>query len=136
MSLGVYLSLPFFLTLGIALAIQSMLVAHTETSLGRVGAVSMAGQTAAVALAIYLAVVALGEPREERCPISDGQWLTGIVLLFGTAGIGGVVLATVVADWRRQHGALVWHLLAAPLAIVLPYVVVVALMYWGLTCMS
>jgi hypothetical protein len=87
-------------------------------------------------LAIYLTIAALGEPVESRCPISDGEWLIGIVLMFGTAAIGGLVLATVVADWRRQRGVLVWHLLATPAAILLPYVVGCALVYWGLACTS
>jgi hypothetical protein len=42
----------------------------------------------------------------------------------------------VIADGRKQSGMLVWHLVAAPAAIVLPYVAGFAYLYWGLTCTS
>ena len=131
-----YLLLPLLLTLGIAFATQWSIGARSTRSLGRVAAVVDAVQVLLTSLTVGVALVALDQPREQRCPVSEFEFSAAIALLFATAIAGGVLLATVIADARRQRGVLVWHLLAAPAAVLLPYVVLSALFYWALTCTS
>ena len=59
-----------------------------------------------------------------------------VALIFATATAGGLVLATAIADGRKQRGVLVWHVLAVPVAVALPYAVGFAYLLWGLSCTS
>ena len=131
-----YVLLPLLLTLGIAFVTQWSIGASGARSLGRAAVAAGAVQVLLVSLMLALALLALARPPEERCPLSELEWLGAIALLFATAIVGGFLLATVIADARRQRGALVWHVLAVPAAIVLPYVAGFAYLYWGLSCTS
>ncbi len=101
-----YLLLPFLLTLGIAFATQWSIGARSTRSLGRVAVVFGAVEVLLTALAFGLSLVTINQPREERCPISEVEWVGALALLFATAIAGGVVLATVIADARRHLGGL------------------------------
>ena len=132
----IYVLLPLLLTVGIAFATQWSLGARSTVSLGRVALIAAAAQLLLTALTVGLVLVSLDQLRDERCPLGELEVSSARVLLFATAIAGGVVLASVIADGRRQRGVLVWHLLASPAAVVLSYVVLSALFYWGLTCTS
>lgn len=131
-----YLLLPLLLTLGVAFATQRSIGARSTRSLGRVAVIAGAAQVLLALLTVALVVLSLEQPREQRCPLGEFEGGAAIALLFVTAIIGGVLLATVIADARRHQGVLVWILLATPAAVVLPYVVFSALFYWGLACTS
>ena len=132
-----YLLLPGLLTLGVGLAIQSMLGARAATSLGRVGAVALGAQALVVSAVIAVALAWLDQPVEDRCGgTSDGYGRVVIAVIFGTAAIGGVVFAAAIADRRRQAATLVWHLLAIPLAMVLPYLAGFAAVVVAFSCLS
>jgi hypothetical protein len=115
-----YVLLPLLLVLGIALATQGPVGMGRWGSLGRGAAIVAAVEVLLVGITLALVLVSLDQPREQRCPLEGAEWRTAIVLFFATPIVGGVPLATVIADARRQRGALVWHLLAAPAAVVLP----------------
>jgi hypothetical protein len=131
-----YLLVPLILTIGVALGIQSQFAARRTTSFGRVGAISLGAQALAATFVIAAAVIWLERPVEDRCGRDDGY---GYLLLFGifaTAIFGGVVLAAVIADYRKQGGLVVWHLPAAPLGVVLPYVAGFAVFIVSFSCLS
>lgn len=136
MSPTFFLFLPLLLTLGVGAATQGVLTMTPRPSMGRSGAALLGAQLLVVGGAVGLALADLAQPREERCPIDGGTWVLAIALLLGAAVVGGLLLATVIADGRKHSGVLVWHLLAAPLAVVLPYVSGFAYLYWGLSCTS
>lgn len=131
-----YLLFPLLVTLAIAAATQGLLAVDPDSSLGRTGGAFLGAQVLVVGVTVALALAELSQSREQRCPIEAGTWLLAIVLLVASAVGGGLVLATVIADARKHGGMLVWHLLAAPAAVLLPYVAGFAYLYWGLTCTS
>lgn len=134
--MAIYYLLPLFLTVGIALAINPLLLARRDTSLGRLGAIAVGIQVAFAGAAVGVTWLWITRPVEERC--GDGQFdgYVALAVLYGTAILGGLVMATVVADFRRQRGLLLWHLLVSPVAIALPYAVGFALLFWALSCTS
>jgi hypothetical protein len=119
----------------VAFATQPPIRARRKPTPGRIGAVFIAAEVTATAVAIAVIVLAIDQPSDERCESGGNPLVTSaLALIFAVATIGGVVLAAVIADARRHGGTLVWHMLAAPTALVLPYVVAAALLFFLLTC--
>jgi hypothetical protein len=132
-----YLFLPGLLTVAIGLAVHSMLGARTATSLGRIGALALGAQTLVVASVVAIALAWLDQPVEDRCGgTSDGYGRLVLAAIFGAAAIGGVVFASAIADRRRQSATLVWHVVAIPLAVLLPYVAGFAAVVVAFSCLS
>lgn len=132
-----YVLLPLLLTAGVALATNSPLRAQEDWSLGRIGSVLLCIQIALAAAVVAVVVESIRDPRDERCGgASDDLGVAVLALIVLVAIVGGFVAATVVADARRQRGILVWHLLAAPAAAVVPYLVAPVFFFWALSCTS
>ena len=129
--------LPLLLTLGIAWVAHAPISASERPRPSRIGAVSFVGEVATTALAIGLVALAVDQPFYERCSGRDDDLRAylGLALLFTAAAVGGVVLAALVVDVRRE-GLAFWHVLVAPTAAALPYVIGAGLLYWSLACSS
>jgi len=70
-----------------------------------------------------------------RC--ESGPSFSEVVVILSTLlapVVGGVVLAALSADARRRGGMLLWHLAAGAVAVMVPLVVLVEAMVFGLTC--
>jgi hypothetical protein len=125
------------LVIGVGLAVRSSIGARRETSLGRVAALALGAEALVVGVVIVLTAVWLDQPAEDRCGARDGGFGTALItLILAAAAIGGFVLGAALADRKRQGGALVWHLLAIPSALVLPYVAGFTLMIAAFSCLS
>jgi hypothetical protein len=75
-------------------------------------------------------------PDDDRCRSDSGfSGILSLVLIFGTAAVAGVSLASLVDDARR-FGTTFSRVLAAGIALVLPYVTLAAIVYSFLTCLA
>ena len=137
MILALYVAAPGLLTLGTALAVHGMLGARRATSLGRVAAVSLGAQAVVAGGAIATILYALDRPAAERCSGGDGaSGIAAIVMILAAATLGGIVLAAAMADRKRERAVLVWHLIAIPTALLVPYIAGFALTILAFSCLS
>ena len=75
-------------------------------------------------------------PDEERCRSDSGlSGIVSLVLIFGTAAVAGIPLASFVDD-ARAFGTTLSRVTAIAIALVLPYVTLAAIVYSFLTCLS
>ncbi|MBM2823093.1 MAG: hypothetical protein HW413_1839 [Thermoleophilia bacterium] len=125
---------PLVLLLAVTLAMRSSFVASADRA-GRLGLVGL-GVEVLAAVAVTTAMLArLAAPATTRC--ESGPSLAEVVVVLSTLlapVVGGVVLAALWADARRRGGMLLWHLAAGAVAVVIPLVVLVEAMVFGLTC--
>jgi hypothetical protein len=112
------------------------LLGRVSTPPSRIGVIALMAAVAATALISLIVWRKLAEPAEQRCPLEGATFYVYLGLYLATSAFSGVVLAAAAADVRRQGGVLVWHVPAGILAVVLAYVVLVELVYLGLTCSS
>ena len=134
---ALYVAVPLLLTLATVAVAYAVLRGRVRPALRDVGVGSFVVQLAAAAIGICLAALDVNRPAEVRCHRdNDLLGVIALALLLGVAVVGGVVVAAAIADARRQHGVRLWHVVLAPVAVVLPYVVGFALLIWAVSCLS
>ena len=101
-----------------------------------VGALFLGVEALLTVVAFVLVHWKVNLPDEERCRSDSGFWgVLGLVLILGTGAVAGIPLASFVGD-ARTFGTTLPRVLAIGLAVVLPYVTLVAIVYSFLTCLS
>ena len=135
MILLAYLLGPLVVTL-VAASVASRVVDPERQSPAPEGGVFLGFEAFLTVVVIGLVHWKVNLPDEERCSSDHGfSGVLSLLLVFGTAAVAGIPLASFVGDARR-FGTTVSRVVAIAIALVLPYVALVAIIYSFLTCLS
>jgi hypothetical protein len=131
----VYLLAPLGLTLAAATAAHRVIDAERRSPAPE-GGVFLGFEAFLTVIVVALVHWKVNLPDEERCSSDHGfSGILSVLLVAGTAGVAGIPLASFVGDARR-FGTTVSRVVAIAVALVLPYVALVAIVYSFLTCLS
>jgi uncharacterized integral membrane protein len=132
MALVGWLVVPAVLVLAVAFVTRRVLRGRDVPSAGRVGALALAAGMLLAMLVAIVVVVNL-DSYEYDCDESTSRWplqlLYALTLLLGGVAIGGVA-----ADKTRVGRLLARHVLVAGAAVVVTLVLLVEVIFVGLSC--
>jgi hypothetical protein len=133
--LVLYLLVPLGVMLVVA-ALARFVVDPAREAPAPIGGLFLGIEALLTVVAFALVHWKVNLPDEERCRSDSGvSGILSLILIFATAAVAGIPLASFVGDARR-FGVTLARVLAVVVALVLPYFTLAAIVYSFLTCLS